>query len=45
MSDNNKYRNSDIKKLIDYLRNHISGKERNAFERNLEKDPFEADAM
>ncbi|MCK5821968.1 MAG: carboxypeptidase-like regulatory domain-containing protein [Bacteroidales bacterium] len=45
MSDNNKYRNSDIKKLIDYLRNLLSGKERNAFERDLEKNPFEADAM
>ncbi len=45
MSDNTENRNSTINTLIDYLRNLLPGKERNAFERNLEKDPFEAEAL
>lgn len=37
--------NSSINKYIDYFRDLIRGRERNAFERNLERDPFEKEAL
>lgn len=45
MSDNNRNINSSIGKYLDYLRDLLGGRERNALERNLEKDPFEKDAL
>jgi len=45
MSDNKININSSIGKTLDYLRDLLGGKERNALERNLERDSFEKDAM
>lgn len=45
MSGNKGNMNSSIKKYIDYFRDLIKGRERNAFERNLERDPFEKEAL
>ena len=41
MSGNKGNINSSINKYIDYFRDLLKSRERNAFERNLEKDPFE----
>lgn len=40
-----KYRKDELSEFHDYLENKLSGKDRNAFERRLEKDPFFADAL
>ncbi len=45
MSGNKGNINSSISKFIDYFRDLLRGRERNAFERNLERDPFEREAM
>ncbi|MBN1133193.1 MAG: carboxypeptidase-like regulatory domain-containing protein [Bacteroidales bacterium] len=43
MSDRNRHRN--FEDYLEYLRNHLSGRERHAFERDLESDPFKREAM
>ncbi|MCF8379281.1 MAG: energy transducer TonB [Bacteroidales bacterium] len=45
MSDNKGNINSSVGKILDYLRDLLGGRERNALERNLEKDAFEKEAM
>lgn len=35
---------NDLSRFLKYTRNGISGKERNTFERRLQKDPFDAEA-
>ena len=45
MSGNKGNINFSINKYIDYFRDLLRGRERNAFERNLERDPFEREAM
>ncbi len=44
MSDKHKHRNL-LRVLLDYLSGKLSGKERNTLEREMEKDPFLADAV
>lgn len=45
MSDHQEHRENWIKKFIDYLANQLPGRERNAFEKRLERDEFEAEAF
>ncbi len=45
MSGKNKHTKKDRQAFHDYLSDKMSGEERNAFERELEKDPFAAEAM
>src|SRR5512133_1345465 len=44
MSDKNKNMKSLLNDLLRYRRNELSGAERNAFERELQKDPFLSEA-
>jgi outer membrane biosynthesis protein TonB len=44
MQDRNKNRKSSLKDFIRYHVDKMQGKERNAFERELQKDPFAAEA-
>ncbi len=44
MSDKHKHRNF-LRVLLDYLSGKLTGKERNTLEREMEKDPFLADAV
>ena len=44
MSDTNKNKRTRLTDLFRYHRNELSGKERNTFERELQKDPFIEDA-
>ncbi|HYW97325.1 MAG TPA: carboxypeptidase-like regulatory domain-containing protein [Bacteroidales bacterium] len=45
MSGKKKHRNLDPKALRDYLADRMSGEERNAFEKELQKDPFAGEAL
>ena len=44
MKRNKKHINKDLQKFLDYFDGRITGSERNIFERDLERDPFESDA-
>jgi hypothetical protein len=44
MSDKNKNKKSSLSDFIRYSRNEMSGKERNSFEKELQKDPFSDEA-
>jgi len=44
MADKNKYKRSSLTDFIRYRNNEMNGDERNAFERELQKDPFAEDA-
>src|SRR6056297_780324 len=44
MGKQHKHSNNKASDFFDYLSGKLSGKERNAFERRLQKDPFEAEA-
>ena len=44
MSDKNKNIKNRLKDFLRYHRNELSGKERNSFERELQKDPFAEEA-
>jgi hypothetical protein len=45
MTKNNKHIIPSLKQFLDYIHNRISSKKRNAFERNLQKDSFAAEAF
>lgn len=45
MSENNKNTGKMFSRLIRYLNRDISGKERNSFERELQRDPFAEEAI
>lgn len=45
MSDNNKHRKKELEDFLRYSENNMSGISRNSFERDLQKDPFEEEAM
>ena len=45
MSDKNKNRRNRLTDFFRYHRNELTGKERNSFERELQKDPFAEEAM
>jgi hypothetical protein len=45
MSDQKKHKKTGKEEFLRYAANQMSGKERNAFERELEKDPFAAEAL
>ena len=45
MSDKKKHRKTDAKDFRKYLGNRMSDEERNAFERELQKDPFAGEAL
>lgn len=44
MSDKNKNKKNRLKDFLRYHRDELSGKERNSFERELQKDPFAEEA-
>jgi len=44
MKRNKKHIQKDLENFLDYSGNQMTGKERNRFEKDLQKDPFEADA-
>src|SRR4030042_5967641 len=44
MKRNKKHNNKDLENFLDYSGGQMTGKERNIFEKNLQKDPFESDA-
>ncbi len=45
MSGNNINRKYNGERILDYLHNRMTNRERNAFEREMQKDPFLADAV
>jgi TonB family protein len=45
MSDRNKNIKSNLSEFLRYKKNEMSGKERNSFERELQKDPFAEEAF
>jgi hypothetical protein len=45
MSDRNKNIKSNLSEFLRYQKNEMSGKERNSFERELQKDPFAEEAF
>jgi len=45
MSKRNKYSRLSWSDIFDYLEGKLKGRERNAIEREMERDPFEAEAM
>ena len=45
MSDKKKHRKSDPEAFRNYLADRMSGEERNAFEKELQKDPFAEEAL
>jgi hypothetical protein len=45
MSDHKEHKNNWMRSLLDYLSDKLTGRERNSFERGLEKDSFEAEAL
>ena len=45
MPDNNKNKNKDLQDFLRYRRGEMTGKEKNAFERELQKDRFSEEAM
>jgi TonB family protein len=45
MPDNNTNKNRDLKDFLRYGRGEMTGKEKNAFERDLQKDSFSEEAM
>lgn len=45
MSDQNKNKKSSLSEFLRYRKDEMSAKERNSFERELQKDPFEEEAM
>lgn len=45
MSDHKKHINSWLNRLLDYRSDRMSNRDRNRFEKDLEKDAFEADAF
>lgn len=45
MTRQDKYNRGRLFRLLDYLRDRLSGRERNAMERQFQRDPFEADAV
>ncbi len=45
MSDKKKYRKHSPDRIRDYLSDRMSGEERNAFEKTLQKDPFAEEAL
>lgn len=45
MPDNNKNKNNDLQDFLRYRRGEMTGKEKNAFERELQKDHFSEEAM
>lgn len=44
MAQQRKHSNKKVSDFFDYILGKLSGKDRNAFERKLQKDPFEAEA-
>jgi hypothetical protein len=44
MKRNKKHNNKDLENFLDYSGGQMTGKERNIFEKDLQKDPFESDA-
>ena len=44
MKRNNKHKNKDLENFLDYSGGQMTGGERNMFEKDLQKDPFESDA-
>ncbi|MDF1571976.1 MAG: energy transducer TonB [Bacteroidales bacterium] len=44
MRKQHKHSNNKVSDFFDYVSGKLSGKDRNAFERRLQKDPFEAEA-
>ena len=44
MTKRDKYRNKKASGFFDYTEGKLTDKERNAFERRMQKDPFESDA-
>ncbi len=45
MTRQDKYNRGRLFRLLDYLRDRLSGRDRNAMERQFQRDPFEADAV
>ncbi len=45
MTRQDKYNRGRLFRLLDYLGDRLSGRERNAMERQFQRDPFEADAV
>ena len=45
MSERNKHRKKELEDFIRYSQDQMSDEERNAFERSLQRDPFDAEAM
>ena len=45
MRDNYRNKKKDLPDFLRYSRGEMTGKERNAFERELQKDPFAEEAM
>ena len=45
MTRQDKYNRGRLFRILDYLRDRLSGRERNAMEREFQRDPFEADAV
>ncbi len=44
MKRNKKHINKNLEKFFDYVDGKITGQDRNIFEKDLQKDPFESDA-
>ena len=45
MTDRKKNRTLNLSDFLSYLKNELTGRERNSFERELQKDPFAREAM
>ena len=45
MSDRNKNRRMSLSEFFRYIRKELKGRERNSFERELQKDPFTEEAL
>ena len=45
MSEKKKHRKQELEDFLRYSANNMSGEEKNAFERELQKDPFDEEAM
>lgn len=45
MLNKNRHTGTGLSEFLDYLKGIFTGKERNSFEKELEKDPFAADAL
>ncbi len=45
MSDRNKNRKKELEDFLRYSQDQMSEEERNAFERSLQQDPFDAEAL